>query len=203
MEIRMHNFGPRRRDSNNDVVWEVTGQSSIRLNGITTPLAIREFTRGVRDKKYYVNDINLESARTRFEGSQLILKLTFEEAGTDLKGMCSNCARFREDRGAPDFDFEDHSWDIVMNLIPFRGSIAFEVVDVRFLGDLDGPGFGLRAEIAERNLIPIMSSQIGVAMNGAREIIADKIRTAASDSGIDLSGVRNVRIEGADIVIDR
>ena len=199
----MHNFGPRRRDSNNDVVWEVTGQSFITLNGIETPLDIREFTRGVRDKKYYVNDINLQRARTRFEGSQIILKLTFEESGTDLKGMCSNCARFREDNGAPDFDFDDHNWDIIMNLIPFRGSIAFEVVDVRFLGDLEGPGFGLRAEIAENNLIPIMSSQISAAMNGARRIISEQIRTAANNAGINLSSVRSIRVEGNDIIILR
>ncbi len=202
MRLRLNNFGTRYRDRNDDVYWNKNNDSYIKLGGRTNKFNIEQYTRGVRDKMYYVNDVNLRRATTSFEGNRFVLTLTFEEDGTELKGMCSNCAGFREDNGAPDFQIDDHTWKVYLKLIPYNNSIAFEVESIKFLGDIDGQGFGeLFDGIVQRKLIPIMKKEIKKTLLSQRSYIASEIKKGVESAGYRIDRVSSVYADGNNVTI--
>lgn len=202
MQIKLNNMGSRHRDSAGDISWFVDNESFVLLGGRRFDFGIPEYTRGVRDKKYYINDMNLSSANTSFTGDELHMILTFEENGSELKGMCSNCAKFREDNAAPDYQFENNRWDVQLNVIPFDGSLTIEVVDVTYLGSVDGVVFGeLFDGIVRRTVIPIMENEFRDAFNAQRAQIATEIRTLADRAGFDLASITRISFEGGNIVL--
>ncbi len=198
MRVKLDNFTPRRFfDKNNDVSWYAPGGSSLSFLGQIYPITIPEITRGVRDKRYYVEDINLRAANARFSGSDVIIGLVFEHNNQpDIKGMCSDCIKAREDSGAPDFRFDNNRWEIRLGLIPWRGSVAFEFKSARFLGDIAGGGLGVRAEIAERHIVPAMSASIRTALAGSRDSVARQFAQSAKSLNIAVSNVRHVVVDG-------
>ncbi|MFK7908525.1 MAG: RICIN domain-containing protein [Chitinophagales bacterium] len=202
MRLRLNNFGPRYRDRSGNVTWYKANDSYIRLGGRTTNFDIPQYTRGVRDKMYFVNDLNLSRASTSFEGNRFVLNLTFEENGTELKGMCSRCAKFREDNGSPDYQINGHTWKVYLKLIPYNNSIAFEVENVRFLGDVDGQGFGeLFDGIVQDKLIPIMRREIIKTLNSQRSYIAQQIKSGAAAAGYRFDNVRSVYADGGNVTV--
>ena len=202
MQVKLNNLGSRHRDSAGDISWFVENESYLSLSGRRFNFTIPEYTRGVRDKKYYINDMNLSTATTSFNGDELHLRLTFEEDGPELKGFCSNCAKFREDNGAPDYQLDRNQWDMQLNVIPFGESISFEVVDVKFLGSVDGAVFGELFEgIVQRLLIPKMELAFRNAFNAQRAEIARQIRALADRAGFDLASITRITYEGGNIVL--
>ncbi|MDN3493452.1 hypothetical protein [Winogradskyella bathintestinalis] len=202
MEIKLNNYGSRYRDTAGDISWFVENESFVELGGNRFNFNIPEYTRGVRDKKYYMNNMNLNSAISSFNGDQLNLVLIFEEDGAELKGMCSNCAKFREDNAAPDYQLDDNRWNVQLNVVPFNGSLTLEVVDVSYLGDVDGAVFGELFEgIVKKTVIPIMESEFRNAFNDQRAEIARQIRTLADSANIDLASVTSITFEGGNIVL--
>lgn len=202
MEIELNNYGSRHRDSARDISWFAENESFVQLGGNRFNFNIPEYTRGVRDKKYYMNDMNLNSAITNFNGDELHMILTFEEDGPELKGMCSNCARFREDNAAPDYQLDDNRWDVHLNVVPFNGSLTLDVLNVRYLGEVDGAVFGELFEgIVQKTVIPIMEREFRDAFNDQRAEIARQIRTLADNIGFDLADVTRITFEGGTIVL--
>ena len=202
LRLRLNNFGPRHRDRSGNVTWYKGNDSYVRFGGRTTHFDIQQYTRGVRDKMYFVNDVNLSRASTSFEGNKFVLTLRFEESGTELKGMCSRCAKFREDNGAPDYQINGHTWKIYLKLIPYNNSIAFQVQEVKFLGDVDGQVFGeLFDGIVQRNLIPIMRREIIKTLNAQRSYIAREIKNGAEAGGYRFENVRSVYADGNNVTI--
>jgi len=202
LQLRLNNFGPRHRDRNGDINWYKANDSYIRLGGNTTMLDIPPHVYGLRDKMLFFNDVNLRTATTSFEGNRFVLTLRFEENGTELKGMCSNCARFREDNAVPDYQINRHTWKIYLKLIPYNRSIAFEVEDVRFLGELDGQVFGELFEgIVQNKLIPIMQSKITETLHDQRAHVAREIKRAATAAGYRFDNVRSVYADGNNVTV--
>lgn len=193
LSMKLNNHGARHRDSHGDVSWYAANDSHIGLGSYRLDFDIPEYTRGLRDKKHYVNDINLTSARANFEGRELHATLVFEEDGSELKGYCSNCAKFREDRATPDYQLNDNRWDVQFRLVPYEGSITLEVVYVNYLGSVDGSVFGELFEgIVQRQVIPKMERAFRDSFNAQRGYIAQEIRRLAAARGInlDLSSIR-------------
>lgn len=202
MQIKLNNMGSRHRDAAGDISWFAANDSYINLSGRRFNFNIPEYTRGLRDKKHYINDMNLRRATTRFEGDELHLLLTFEEDGAELKGFCSNCAKFREDRATPDYQFERNQWDVQLNVVPFGGSLTLEVVDVNYLGSVDGAVFGeLFDGIVQRTLIPKMEVAFREAFNAQRAEIASQIRALADRVGFDIASITRITFEGGNIVL--
>ncbi len=202
LRLRLNNFGSRYRDRSGNITWYKANDSYIRLGGNTQRFDVAQYTRGVRDKMYFVNDLNLSTARTSFEGNRLVLTLKFEENGTELKGMCSRCAKFREDNAAPDYQINRHTWKIYLKLIPYNRSIAFQVEDVKFLGDVDGQVFGeLFDGIVQNKLVPIVKREMISVLNSQRAYVAQEIKRAATAAGYRFENVRSVYADGGNVTI--
>lgn len=198
MRVKLDTFTSQRYiDKNDDVSWYVPQGSALRIVGQDFPINIPEINRGARDKRYYVEDVNLRSATAKFFSGDVIVSLEFEHNNQpDIKGMCSNCIKAREDNGAPDFRFVNNKWDIRLGLIPWNGSLAFEFKSSKFLGDIAGGGLGLRAEIAENKIVPEMSASIKTALEQSRNNIARQLKDAAHLANISVDNVRYVVVDG-------
>ena len=204
LKIKLNNLGSRHRDSAGKVSWFIENDCYVMLNERRSNFTIPEYTRGLRDKKYYLNDMNLSNTTTRFNGNDLYMTLTFEENGPELKGFCSKCIKPREDNGAPDYQFENNRWEAKLNLMPFEGSITIDVVNFKYLGSVDGAVFGeLFDGIITRTLIPKMEIAFRDAFNAQRSQIAEEIRELARRAGFDLSSITRITIEDDNVIFHR
>ena len=196
--IRLNNLGDRHRDSNNNVSWYRANDCTFSLLGDTQRFDIPEQARGVRDKKSYISDMNLQSVRAYVRSNKLYADFIFEENGTEIKRFCSTCAKFREDRAAPDFQLENNIWRVQLDIIPLAGSISFRINNTSFLGEFDGRIFGELLEgIAFNAAVPIMETQFSNSINSRQRYIADRINVFARAAGYNFSEVSNVTIEGS------
>lgn len=202
LSVKLNNFGARHRDSDGNINWYQADGSTIQFMGETSTFTIPEYVHGVRDKMHFVNDIRSRSFFANFEASRFIIHATFEEDGDELKGMCSNCAKFREDNGALDFNFQNNRWKIYLRLVPYGDSFTFEVDDVKFNGQVDGKVFGELFEgIVQRQLEPTVRQALRDQMNGQKAAIARAIKEGAAAVGYNWSTVRSVQVVGNDVVI--
>ena len=201
MQIRLNNHGPRHRDSEGDVSWYKANDSYVRFEGYNSSFSLTEYSRGVRDKRSYINDMNLQSASARFYGEDLVLNLRFEEDGAEIKSYCSNCMKAREDNAAPDFQFENNRWEIRLKLVPYRGKIAYEVKSVKFLGTVDGRVFGeIWDGIVQRYMIPVFEQKMKQALDNRKAQISAMINDGLEEAGFDLPYVTSIRFSGKNIV---
>lgn len=202
LSVKLNNFGTRHRDSNGNINWYRPNGSTIQFMGETSTFTIPEYVHGVRDKMHFVNDIRSRSFSANFEANRFIIHATFEEDGAELKGMCSNCAKFREDNASLDFNFQNNRWKIYLRLVPYGDSFTFEVDDVKFHGQVDGKVFGELFEgIVQRQLEPTVRQALQEQMNGQKAAIAAAIKQGAAAVGYSWSSVRSVRVVGNDVVI--
>jgi len=195
--IRLNNLGDRHRDTNNNVSWYRANDCTFSILGETQRFDIPEQSRGIRDRRSYINDMNLQSIRVFISSGNLYADFVFEEDGTEIKRFCSRCAKFREDRAAPDFQLENNIWRVQLDIIPLAGSISFRINNTSFLGEFDGKVFGELLEgIAFKQAVPIMESQFSNSINARQRYIAERINTFARVAGYDFSEVSNITIEG-------
>lgn len=202
LEIKLNNHGPRHRDAKGDVSWFKPNDSYIKLAGYNSKFTIPEYTRGIRDNRSYLNDMKLERVRTRFiSNNNLSINLKFEENAPEIKAYCGNCIKRREDRGEPDYEFLNNQWEIRLSLIPFNGSIAYDVESVTFLGEVDGKVFGeLWDNLVQDCMIPIFEKQMKQTLEGRKGQIARLIKDEATRLGIDLPYVTSIEFSGNDVL---
>jgi len=182
LSVKLNNFGSRHRDGNGNINWYRPNGSTIQFMGETST-----FTR---------------SFAANFEANRFVIHATFEEDGDEIKGMCSNCAKFREDNGALDFNFQNNRWKIYLRLVPFGDSFTFEVDDVKFHGQVDGRVFGELFEgIVQRQLEPTVRQALREQLNGQKAAIARAIKQGAAAVGYNWSRVRSVRVVGREVVV--
>ena len=206
LDIRLNNYGRRHRDDSGRISWFKERDCLISFNGLEIPFTIDPVKHGVNDRKiHYVKDMNLQSIRTKFVGSKLMLKMSFEESGIELKGMCSTCFRGREDNACPDFEIENNKWDIELELITFENSVAFNVKNVEFLGEFDGKVFGeLIDGIAECVSVPTMKREMRNALNAQKRYIASQLkRNLQTVPAIgEFEKVNSIKVVGRDVILN-
>jgi hypothetical protein len=202
LQVKLNNYGARHRDARGDINWFKPNGSTVQFMGRASTFTIPEYVHGVRDKMHFVNDINSTRFLAGFDGARFVLNATFEEAGAEIKGMCSNCAQFREDNASLDFNFQNNRWRIFLRLVPYGDSFTFEVDAVKFMGQVDGQVFGELFEgIVQRQLEPTVKQAIQGQLNGQKAAIAAAIKQGASAAGYRWNSVRSVRVDGNDVVI--
>lgn len=202
LNVKLNNFGPRHRDANGDINWYKANASTVQFMGRASSFTIPEYVHGVRDKMHFVNDIRSERFTAGFDGARFVLNATFEEAGDEIKGMCSNCAKFREDNAALDFNLQNNRWKIYLRMVPYGDSFTFEIDDVKFMGQVDGKVFGELFEgLILRQLEPTVKSAISGQLDGQKAAIAAAIKQGAGAAGYRWNNVRTVRVVGNDLVI--
>lgn len=202
LQVSLNNFGPRYRDSQGRINWYSANSSKIQFMGETSTFDVPEYVHGLRDKMHFVNDIRSRSFSANFEANRFIIHATFEEDGAEIKGMCSNCAKFREDNGALDFNFQNNRWKIYLRLVPYGDSFTFEVDDIKFHGQVDGQVFGELFEgLVQRQLEPTVRQALSQQMNAQKAAIARAIKQGAAAAGYRWGAVRSVRIAGSNVVI--
>ncbi|MGB0932383.1 MAG: RICIN domain-containing protein [Chitinophagales bacterium] len=203
IRLRMNNFGPRYRDRNDNVSWYNVDDSYFRLGNTTTRFNIPMYVRGIRDKTVYFHGMNLISSATTtsFEGNRLVVTLKFEENGTELKGMCPGCAKFREDSAVADSQISDHTWKIYLKLIPYNRSIAFEVTDVRFSGTVSRVVSGSESAPIQEVLVPAIKSEITKAFQSQRSYIAQEMKRRTTAAGYRFDNVASVYTSGRHVGI--
>ncbi|MFK8164343.1 MAG: RICIN domain-containing protein [Lewinella sp.] len=202
LQVTLNNFGSRYRDSQGRINWYKAESSKIQFMGQTSSFTIPEYVHGLRDKMHFVNDIRSKNFSANFEANRFIIHATFEEDGAEIKGMCSNCAKFREDNGALDFNFQNNRWKVYLRLVPYGDSFTFEVDEVKFHGQVDGKVFGeLFDGLVQRQLEPTVRQALREQMNGQKAAIASAIKQGANAAGYRWNSVRSVRVSGSSVVI--
>lgn len=202
LRVKLNNFGARHRDSNGDINWYKSEGSTIQFMGQTSVFTIPPYVHGVRDKMHFVNDIRSTRFTTGFDGSRFVINATFEEDGAEIKGMCSNCAKFREDNGALDFNFQNNRWQMYLRLVPYGDSFTFEVDQVKYKGQVDGKVFGELFEgIVQRQLEPTVLQALQDELDGQKAAIARAIKQGAAAAGYRWNTVRSVRVVGNEVVV--
>jgi hypothetical protein len=202
LQVTLNNYGTRHEDSQGRINWYRAESSKILFMGQSSTFTIPEYVHGLRDKMHFVNDINSRNFTANFEGDRFVINATFEEDGAEIKGMCSNCAKYREDRGSLDFNFQNNRWKLYLRLVPHGDSFTFEVDDVKFNGQVDGRVFGEFFEgIVQRQLEPTVRQALREQMNGQKTAIAAAIKQGAATAGYRWNTLRSVRVSGNNIVI--
>jgi hypothetical protein len=201
LQVTLNNFGSRYRDSQGRINWYKAQSSKIQFMGRTSAFTIPEYVHGLRDKMHFVNDIRSKSFSANFERDRFIIHATFEEDGAEIKGMCSNCAKFREDNGALDFNFQNNRWKIYLRLVPHGDSFTFEVDEVKFHGQVDGKVFGELFEgIVQSQLEPTVRQALQEQMNSQKTAIAAAIKQGAAAAGYRWDTVRSVRVSASNVI---
>jgi hypothetical protein len=202
LQVTLNNFGTRHRDSQGRINWFRPESSKILFMGRSSTFTVPEYVHGLRDKMHFVNDIRSKRFAANFEGNRFVIHATFEEDGAEIKGMCSNCAKFREDNASLDFNFQNNRWKIYLRLVPHGNSFTFEVDEVKFHGQVDGKVFGELFEgIVQRQLEPTVRDALREQMNSQKAAIAAAIKQGAAAAGYRWNTVRSVRVSGRDVVI--
>lgn len=202
LEVRLSNHGARHRDGNGDVSWFKPNDSYIKLADYNRTFTIPEYIRGVRDNRSYLYDMRLERVRARFlSTNELSVNLKFEENGPEIKSYCGNCMKAREDNGEPDYQFLNNQWEIRLKLIPFNGSVAYEVKSVTFLGEVDGKVFGeLWDGIVQRRMIPVFEQYMKSTLESQKSLIARQIRQKATEMGVELPHITAISYAGNEVI---
>ncbi|MEZ4685514.1 MAG: hypothetical protein R3B47_05470 [Bacteroidia bacterium] len=154
------------------------------------------------DWKYYVKDVNSNSAKITQDGSQFKLKVVFEGNGSEIKGERYN-GRDR-DGMAPDINWEgDRSVEIFFKPIAYSNSLSLQVTSVKVNGRFEINGriddickrIGNKVEKRIKAEIQKAATEILVNNAAIKKQIADKVRPHLQRAG--LGGFRSVVINGS------
>lgn len=230
--VRVNNYTPRQHEFNptgeraflrpGDCFFSVNmSGSSFRL-----PFTIDMVEGGPENRcKAYINDWNSNSVNVSTSGGRVLVRLNFENNGTELITNCYNngCCEgniFCPGAGCPDYEL-NNAW-IEMYLTPvlsggrldYTSEVAFNV-DVRELG-ADPCTNNFWAFLCDWGVIP----RVGDRQNRIRQAIENNLRaqldspslrtainlalnSAVSSTGVDLSRCSSVSIDGAGNLIFR
>ncbi len=213
--LRIHTFGPRRRDDDGSITW-YQNDSSFQIGGTSGSIEVEEIVRGVRDKKYYFNDFNSDSfeivgpaaaAERRSRTDSIMLRVQFEDEGTELKGMCSRCAEFREDNGARDAEIVSSDGadvpevDVHITPVIFSGGFSITPTRIDIRMRVDRPGIeGFNTEPTE-DLRDGFNTAFSRALTEPLQGLNALLMTQLRNQGIQDGRIVAARFSGSDVEV--
>jgi hypothetical protein len=153
-EVHLNNYGQENEELPES--WYRSNDAYLRLGAglgggeIRFGIPESRSARGPFRFLYYVQDVNVvaDSVAVTLPGGPQDLTLTvrfpFEEEGTEFKGHCltssgGSCLGSK-DSIAPDIQLDDAYVDVLLQPTVTAGTLTFDVVDVRFAGDVQAGG---------------------------------------------------------------
>jgi hypothetical protein len=213
LSIHLNNHGKKHDDPNHHKSWLVQ-ESYIIWNKQRIDFFIPELEKEINRRKYYyyVNDFNLKDTEVSVKDNKLQIRLMFETDKHELKGHClikrrkafggwSSCPA-GSDKAAPDFDFVNPELVATAELIPHRGSLSIDNLNIDFTGKakINGP-LVVFSKMASDMIKKELKKHIDQLVNryNFKDDIADYIRPQLDSLGIGY--VVDVKIEGRNFII--
>jgi hypothetical protein len=217
-ELRLNNLGERHGNS-----WHRPNDSWVDVFGVTRRFTIDEYSfrrkYGLYRHFYYVNDVNMTQADLAISGDRLVLRINFEDAGRELKGLCrrktkkgyATCPGKNEgDGNTPDVDWtKGPRLDVSWRPVAHAGSIAFRVTKVSVLGDFKLNGVcGSAGECKkilgdwEGKLKASVSDSLTAVMNAPATLNAEAatMRSVLKKVGVT-QAVKSVKLVGGKLTV--
>jgi hypothetical protein len=147
-DLRLHNRGERHGNS-----WLRENDSFVSLFGVTKRFTLPEVSRrrrrGLYRHFFYANDINSTKADVATSNNAFVLRVNFEESGTEIKGLCrrkkshgyGKCpGRDEGDGNTPDVNWRLPRVDVTLLPGVAGGQLVFGASAVAVLGDFQMNG---------------------------------------------------------------
>lgn len=143
--LRLNNRGERHGNS-----WHRANDSWFSLFGATYRFSLEEQSirrkNGIHRHFFYANDINATKADVTTEANAFVLRVNFEEAGKEIKGLCrrkkangdyASCGGRNEgDGNTPDLDWIHPRLDVTLLPVARGGELVLSTSTVHIRGDL-------------------------------------------------------------------
>jgi hypothetical protein len=148
-ELRLHNLGERRGNS-----WLRENDSWVSLFGVTERFTLPEQShrrkKGLYRHFFYGNDINSTKSDVATSANAFVLRVNFEESGTEIRGLCrykkpsgayGKCpGRNEGDGNTPDVNWIHPRLDVTLLPIVAGGQLVFDASAVTVRGDFKANG---------------------------------------------------------------
>lgn len=227
--IRVNNYTPTKHEFNetgerafhkpNDCFFSVNSGGRV----FSLPFSL-DMVEGGPDKrcKAYINDWNSHSVNVGLSDGRILIRIGFENAGTELITNCYNNAccegnPFCPGAGCPDYELNNAWMNIFLTPTLSSGQLSYDVevalnVDMRELG-VDPCTNNFWAFLCDWGLIPRSGDRSNMIRQGIegsllalvrsstiRGIVEPILNSAVRSSGVDISRCRSVAIEGGNLV---
>jgi hypothetical protein len=213
LKLHLNNHGKKHDDPNHHKSWLVQ-ESYIEWKGKRKPFDIPELGKEVNRHKYYyyINDFNLKESDVSIQNNKLQIRFIFETDKHELKGHClikrrkafggwASCPA-GSDKGAPDIDLINPELVATADVIPYKGSITIDNLNLVYKGKakINGPLVvfsKLASDMIQKEVQKYINELVDT--NDFKDTIANQIRPKLNS--VHINHVVDVRIDGRNFVI--